>query len=45
MFALEPSFVSGIYSCNTDYSWGSLPLENRFKQLTEGKTESNNIQK
>tara|TARA_B100001123_G_scaffold399127_1_gene483844 strand:+ start:641 stop:2179 length:1539 start_codon:yes stop_codon:yes gene_type:complete len=45
MLALEPSFVSGIYSCNTDYSWGSLPFENRFKQLTEGKTESKNIQK
>tara|TARA_B100001750_G_C15506016_1_gene600376 strand:+ start:950 stop:2488 length:1539 start_codon:yes stop_codon:yes gene_type:complete len=45
MFALEPSFVSGIYSCNTDYSWGSLPLETRFKQLTEGKIKSENIQK
>jgi hypothetical protein len=45
MFALEPSFVSGIYSCNTDYSWGSSPLTSRFNQLIEGDSKSDNWEK
>ena len=42
MLAIEPSFVSGIYVGNTDYSWASPSVSSRFNQLMRGDFKSDN---
>jgi len=42
MLAIEPSFVSGMYVCNTDYSWASSSISIRFNQFVREDSKSEN---